>query len=296
LGHEGREELFATKITKNLRPRSSSRLSRAVAFLHSFVDGNMDIRLVDDTGKVQRFTADPADDVQPAWSPDGKRIVFASSRSGGFDLYVKNVDSALGREERLLDTKQIELVPDWAPDGLSIVYRRLVDQRNSSQYEIWTLPLTDGRKPIPLVQTTFDTRDARFSPDGKWIAYQSNESGRSQIYVRPSSGSERTYQVSVDGGTQARWRGDGREIYYVAPDDRMMAVSVELSGGKSVRVGAPATLFVSRIVDARGANPQYTVSRDGKRFLIHTAFNEPASTAAISVIVNWNPTSEHQGK
>jgi Tol biopolymer transport system component len=262
-----------------------------VIALHRFVNGNMDIWLVDDSGKVQRFTADPADDVQPAWSPDGKRIVFGSSRRGQFDLYVKDVGSVLGSEALLLDTKEFELVPDWAPDGQSIVYRRL-PSINAPNYEIWALPLTGDRKPFPILQTPFDTRDARFSPDGKWIMYQSNESGRREIYIRAFSGSERTYPISVNGGTQGRWSGDGREIYYIAPDDRLMTAPIQgLSDGKVPHIGTPSPLFVTRVFNARGANPQYTVSRDGKRFLIHTTSGESSTTPAITVIVNWNPKS-----
>jgi len=147
------------------------------------------------------------------------------------------------------------------------------------------------RKPIPVVRTDVDERDAQFSPDGKWIAYQSNESGHYEIYVQPFLRPGNRLQVSDTGGAQVRWRRDGRELFYIALDDRMMAVAVNLAppGGQAIDVGRPEALFATRVggaVQARNRQ-QYDVSEDGQRFLMNVTSQESVST--ITVILNWRP-------
>jgi Tol biopolymer transport system component len=254
--------------------------------LHRRVDGNIDVWLVEtETGRTRRFTSDPGDDVQPTWSPDGGRIAFASSRKG-WDLYVKSVDGALGTEERLLETKQDELVPDWSPDGHFLIYRR--HPPTGVKSDIWAVPLEGSRKPFPVVETEFDER-ARFSPDGKWIAYQSNESGRYEIYIRPfPNAQDKYFKASTTGGAQARWRGDGKELYYVSLDKHLMAVPIQMStNGQALTAGTPVSLFLTRMIgDATQPNPQYTVSLNGQRFLMHTV-DANTNASPITVILNW---------
>jgi serine/threonine protein kinase len=260
--------------------------------MHRRVNGNIDIWLVETaTGRTTRFTSDPGDDTQPTWSPDGRRIAFASSRKG-WDLYTKSVDGALGTEEPVFETKQDELIPDWSPDDRFLIFRAHPPAAVIS--DIWAVPLAGTRKPFPVVETEFDERNAKFSPDSKWIAYQSNESGRYEIYIRPfpNAREKSQFRVSTNGGAQPTWRRDGKELYYVALDDRLMAVPIQVApNAAAVAAGTPVALFASRIVGgAVQPNPQYTPSPEGKRFLIHTV-GEIVNSSPITVILNWKAIS-----
>jgi hypothetical protein len=144
------------------------------------------------------------------------------------------------------------------------------------------LPLTGERKPVPFLQTQFNEYIARLSPDGRWLAYQSNESSRYEIYVVPFSGPGGKRQVSSDGGTQPRWRRDGSEIFYLAPDTMLMAAAVN-GKGSSFEVGDVKPLFETR---ANVGNHRYDVTPDGQRFLVNRS-REGAASAPIRVVVNW---------
>jgi hypothetical protein len=260
--------------------------------MHRRVNGNVDIWLVETaTGRTTRFTSDPGDDVQPTWSPDGRRIAFASSRKG-WDLYTKSVDGALGTEEPVFETKQDELVPDWSPDDRFLIFRAHPPAAVIS--DIWAVPLAGKREPFPVVETEFDERNAKFSPDSKWIAFQSNESGRYEIYIRPFPNAQEKsqFKVSTNGGAQPTWRRDVKELYYVALDDRLMAVPIQVApNAAAVAAGTPVALFASRIVGgAVQPNLQYTPSPDGERFLIHTV-GEIVNSSPITVILNWKAIS-----
>jgi Tol biopolymer transport system component len=249
------------------------------------VNGNTDIWLLElARGVLSRFTFDPASEQRPLWSPDGARLVFNSDRKGVYDLYLKSA-TGTGTEELLLATPQPKTPLDWSRDGRFILYR-VNDPKTG--YDIWALPIEGDRKPIPLLHTNFDEREAQFSPDGKWIAYQSNESGRFEIYVQPFPGLGRKWQISTDGGAQVRWRGDGKELFYIGLDDRLMAFPIRLSSdGQSVESGTPVPLFVTHIGGALpGTNrQQYMVSPNGQRFLMQVLTTE-ADTSPITLILN----------
>ena len=255
------------------------------------VDGNNDIWLLDlGRGVLSRFTFHAAADLFPVWSPNGNRIVFDSDRTGTFDLYEKSVNGGAS-EQRLLATPKDKQAMDWSPDGHFLVYRSL-DPKTS--YDLWVLPLDGDRKPFPFVQTDFDERDGQFSPDGMWIAYQSNESGRFEIYVQSFPGGGK-WQISTNGGAQARWRRDGKELFYIALDARLMAVPVRLaSDRKVVDASSPTPLFDTRVGGALQGNlrQQYVVSADGQRFLMNTVTQDPSITSPITVILNWRPPSK----
>src|SRR5262249_12327485 len=145
-------------------------------------------------------------------------------------------------------------------------------------------------KPFPVVQTAYDERDAQFSLDGKWIAYQSNESGRFEIYVQPFPAAGTKTQISINGGTPVRWRTDGKELFYIALDERLMAVPIRItSDGKAIDARTPVPLFGTHVGGAvQGVyRPQYMVSPDGQRFLMSTITQEAVSP--ITVILNWSP-------
>jgi Tol biopolymer transport system component len=238
-------------------------------------------------GALSRFTSDSAPGTYPIWSPDGSRIVFGSLRTGIMDLYQKST-TTVGREELLLRTPVNKAATDWSADGRVIVFRS-PDTRTG--FDIWALPLEGDKKPFPVVQTPFEERDAQLSPDGHWIAYQSNESGRFEVYVQPFPGSGRREQASINGGAQVRWRRDGRELFYIALDGRLMAVPLRIASGQPLELGTPVPLFTTRVGGAvQFDRQQYVVSADGQRFLMNTVADD-SRTPPIIVITNWKPKS-----
>ncbi len=255
------------------------------------VNGNSDVWMLDlGRSLLSRTTFDMAAEFFVVWSPDGSRIVFTSNRKGVFDLYQKPATGA-GSEELLLATPQNKGPVDWSPDGRFVLYR---SPGLATGFDLWAVPIDGERKPFPVVQTNFEERDGQFSPDGKWIAYQSNESGRMEIVVQPFPGPGGKLQVSTNGGAQVRWRRDGKELFYVALDGRLMAVPIRFaSTGQSVEAGVPVPLFATRVGGAVQATfrQQYMVSADGQRFLMNTVTGE-GGVSPIGVVLNWKPPAK----
>src|SRR5262249_41320951 len=192
-------------------------------------------------GPMSRLTFDTAsDNSSPIWSPDGTRLVFASLRNQKWGLYVKLANGS-GGEERLLENDLLTAPMAWSPDGNSIVFR-FVDSK--TQGDQWLLPLNGDRKPTPLLQAPFNELRAQISPDGKWIAYDSNETGRPEIYVRPFPSGEGKRQVSANGGMAPRWRRDGKELFFMTPQSKMASVKINVAGS-SLNYDAAMELFDS---------------------------------------------------
>jgi dipeptidyl aminopeptidase/acylaminoacyl peptidase len=252
------------------------------------VGRNQDVWMIDlGRGLLSRLTFDAATEAACIWSPDGSRIVFTSDRSGVFDLYEK-ASTGAGREDLLLATPLNKAPTDWSRDGRFLLYR---SPAPATGFDIWALPLFGDRKPFPVVQTRFDERDAQFSPDGKWIAYQSNESGRFEIYVQAFPGPGAKLQASTAGGAQVRWRRDGKELFYIGLDQRLMALPIRVDAkNQSIEPGAPVPLFVTHIggaVQQTAPLQQYDVSADGQQFLLNTITEQNAPP--ITMLVNWKP-------
>jgi eukaryotic-like serine/threonine-protein kinase len=263
------------------------------------VQGNSDVWLTDVAREVAtKFTFDPATEVSPVWSPEGSRVVFRSLRNGPSDLFVKPANGATD-EQPLLVTPQNKTPLDWSRDGRFLLYANLDPK---TQSDLWVLPLApstgaaDARKPFPVVQTAFDETQGQFSPDGHWLVYTSNESGREEIYVRPFPESGGKWQVSTAGGSQPRWRVDGKELFYVAADARLMAVPIRVTpDGRAVDAGTPVALFRTRL--ATGANitlsgwqsrALYAVARDG-RFLMNVNVDAGAADVSpLTIVLNWD--------
>jgi Tol biopolymer transport system component len=256
--------------------------------INRLVNGNMDLWLLDVVrGVSSRLTFDPAEEAIAVWSRDGSRVVFNSNRMGVYDLYVKSVDDPKP-EELLLKTNQNKAPVDWSRDGRYVLYR---SPGKTTGFDLWALPMDGDRKPFPVVQTNFEERDGQFSPDGKWIAYQSNESGRVEIYVQPFPTGRRE-PISNGGGAQARWRPDGKELFYIALDGRLMAVPIRLdTAGRAFEAGLPVPLFATHMGGAiQGATAQqYAVSPDGQRFLMSTIAE--TRTPPITVVLNGKPSA-----
>jgi serine/threonine protein kinase/Tol biopolymer transport system component len=253
--------------------------------LNRSVQNNTDVWLRDLVrGGMTRFTLDPAIDGSPLWSPDGKRIAFLSSRKGPYNLYLRP-SSGIGPEELLLETPNNKFPQDWSKDGQFLLYSE-ADPKTGR--DLWALPMTgNDRKPIVVVKTAFDELNGQFSPDGRWIAYETNESGRFEIVVQPFPVPSGKYPVSTGGGVQPRWRADSKELYFIAPDGKLMATSVT-STGATFAAGTPMALFLVAVAPGAGTNKQqYAVSRDG-RFLINQPV-EASSTTPITLILNWKP-------
>ena len=255
------------------------------------VQGNADVWQMDvSRGVPSRFTVDEASGSSPVWSADGSRIVFRSTRNGVYDLFVKPA-SAAANEQPLLVNSHNKNPLDWSADGRFLLYA-VQDPKTGS--DLWALPLTGDRKPVPVVQTSFDEIEGQFSPDGRWLAYASNESGRYEIYIQsfPESGGKS--RISTAGGVQPRWGRQGRELLYVAPDTRLMAVPIRLApDARTVDAGAPLALFPTRLASGGNAiaagfaaRAQYAVARDG-RLLMNVAVDD-ALTSPITIVQHWD--------
>jgi Tol biopolymer transport system component len=238
-------------------------------------------------GLRTRFTFDASDEIHTVWSADGSQVAFNSRRSGRLGLLLKPASGA-GADTTLLESDRDNLYPvSLSGDGRFLSYFT-GNAVSPTGNDIWVLPLTGDRKPIPFMQTQFNERYGRFSPDGRWIAYSSTESGRDEVYVAPFPGPAGKWQVSSNGGAWPRWRGDGRELFYQDAEGRLVAASVEGSGAAFV-VGAVQPLFSQRMRTAAWAGStsyNYDVTADGQRFLINTA-DESQVDASITLLLNW---------
>jgi len=256
-------------------------------------------------GLLTRFTSQQ--DSIPLWSPDGARLVFQSTRDGVRNLYQRELTGSV--DELLLATPGSKGANDWSPDGRLLLYRD-VDPRTG--FDLWVLPLehegaagsaasldgesgrrgalrpVEGASSVPIAHTSASETNGQFSPDGQWIAYESDESGRFEIYVQPFGRQGTRQRVSLDGGTQARWRSDGTELYFIAPGGLLNAIPLRLSRDEGPSdFGAPVPLFRVRVDAGDPAYPQYIVSRDGERFLVNTIVD--AGPGVISAIFHWTP-------
>ncbi len=256
-----------------------------------------------DGAHMSRLTFGAHSDFYPVWSPDGTQIVFSSNPSGPFDLYQTLVNGAIGDAQPLLSSNQVKIPGEptsWSPDGRYLLYTSSTPQTGA---DLWVVPMVGAHTPSVFLKTPFNELNGVFSPDSRWVAYESNESGRYEIYVRPfhppgakdsgAASGAMQWQVSTAGGIDPTWQRDGREIDYIDPSGAMMAAPITASE-TTFAAGTPVKLFQTHISGGGeniGQGRQYDLAPDG-RFLIDTVSESAA--APITLIQNWNPEATPQ--
>jgi serine/threonine protein kinase len=283
LDREGREigQLGQPSVVKGLR--ISPEGGRVAVDIADRRTGTSDIWLFElSRGVSTRLHFDSVDEILPAWSPDGSKLLFRSDRQGAPDIYEMAI-GVPGSEKPLLKEPGLQQPEDVSRDGRFLVY---LNELQTTVWGIWLLPLQGERKPSPWLRTRFNEASPRFSPDGRWIAYESDESGVPEIYMALTQGGGEKRRISPAGGKRPRWRRDGKELYYIAPGGFVMGLPVAL--GQPREVGAPVPLF-------RGEPDieNYDVAPDGSRFLVSTPA-EKVRESPIRVIVNWTALVERE--
>ena len=254
--------------------------------VHLDDDSGGDVWVLDlQRGTRPRLTFDASQhNSSPIWSPDGSRIAFASLRSGMWGLYEKP-SSGTGREDLLFESRTVKAPSSYAPDGRSLLFE-IVDP--TTRADLWWLPLNGDRKPLPYLQSRFTERRGQISQDGRWVAYVSDESGRGEVYVQGVSNAAAKWQVSTDGAGPARWRQDGKELFYTS-GNRMLSVDVE-PAGDGLRFGTPRVLFQYPFRNPRtDATPYhlYAVSADGQRFFMQAPVASESASVPLTIVLNW---------
>lgn len=234
-------------------------------------------------GAATRLSSAGALNVSPTWSPDGKKIVFASNRGGHWNLFVR--DSAGAGPEELLSSSSSDQNPsDWSPDGRWIAFNNSSPNPND-KYQVWMFEVATMRSSS-FLQSGYNERDAAFSPDGQYLAYVSDESGRQEVYVRPFRPVRERWRVSSDGGAQPIWRKDGKELFYLSADNRLMAAAV--TSAPNMQFGVPSPLFEAPLHTSATDSDLYAATSDGERFLIVTV--RKGTPFPLDVVLNWPET------
>jgi len=262
-------------------PRISPDGKRAVVSKPGPEGGNADLWILQPGGKATQFTDTPAHEGAPVWSPDGSRIAYVSNPDGNYDLYTKTLSG--GKAEPLFKSPYAKYPSDWSREGKYLLMTTLNPGTHS---DIWCLALNEHRA-APVLDTVYNEVSATFSPDGKWLAYQSDETMRNEVYVQPfeglTDGTKRRWRISNGGGALARWRADGRELFYITISGRLMVVAIHPQDGEFV-FDEPKVLFQTRPIP--GEWNLYDVSPDGQTFLLNVPL-EWSTASPLIVDTGW---------
>jgi Tol biopolymer transport system component len=236
-------------------------------------------------GTKTRLTAMPGINAAPVWQPDGRFILFGSTTKGQHQHIYRIRSDGIGTAETVFESDDADKSP-WSVcrDGRYLAYMAIT---KGSQPSIWALPLAGDGKPFALVRSQFLNTKPAFSPDCKWIAYMSNETGQIETYITHFPDAARRYRVSTQGGGEPRWRGDGKELFYFSfPQNSIMAVNVD-ENAEEISLGTPRTLFRITNQTVARTSRAFAVTPDGRRFLI-TELNSPSGTVPLTLVTNWD--------
>jgi Tol biopolymer transport system component len=230
-------------------------------------------------GVRTRFTFHPAQTTGAAWSPDDSRIALLSNYSGRFTVYIK-ASNGSGEETRIAELPSLGNVTDWSPDGKLLLTDWVAPETGR---DVWVVPVGTSEKPYPLIKTPAREAQARFAPDGRWIVYVSNESGQDEVYVTPFPNVGAKWQVSNGGGTLPRWSRDGKELFFLRPDNTVMSAPVN-DASATFSAGSPKALL--KLNMPPGTPGSFAAAPDNRRILA-TASLGGETTVPLSVIANW---------
>jgi eukaryotic-like serine/threonine-protein kinase len=279
---EGRPAGTVAEQDRYYYPALSPDENRLAVSLFNGTEGTANIWILDlKRGTKSRLTFGGGMQLQSLWSRDGKTLYYVADTKGARHIYARAADGS-GSEQTILETPgAVEVLPSLSPDGHYLVCARLLLSGGSRS--IWGVPLFGDRKPFLIVQTSFDSRNPAVSPAGKWMAYESNESGWAQIYLTAFPGGGAKWQVSTKGGVDPRWRGDGKELFFLDPSDNLVAVDVDTSSGVP-RLGVPHVLM--QAIGVQRQVGSYVVTSDGKKFLINSATTKQGGEP-LTLVTNW---------
>jgi Tol biopolymer transport system component len=278
LGSAGEPDLYGS-------PRLSPDGKRLAVDIFDARRSRAEVWIVDlSSGARTKLASGDSNNSNPIWSPDGDRVAFASDRKAKgvhSDVWVKSING--GTEELLLESSDARTPEDWSRNGRFLSFN-VIPVSGRRNLQIWFADLASGRKSTAFQISALYQNNSRISPDGRWLAFNSDESGRTEVYVVPFPSGTGKWQVSVAGGGLPRWRGDGRELYYLAVDNKIMAAPVQVDS--SFRAGSPAPLFA---IHPNLGSDVFDVASDGKRFLVNSL---PAdlSSPPLTLIANWPAT------
>ena len=291
MDREGRRVSTATKPAI-ITSETLSRDDKGIVLSIQGAAGTSDLWLQDlSRNVISRFTFEPRMSSVPTWSPDSSHIAYSFRPNTGPAFTIAQKAVIGNGQQEVLSQARINAYPwDWSPDGKFILYS---DTGEKTNYDLWLLPLAGDHKPVPLLQTQFDETHGQFSPDGRWLAYTSDESGKPEVYVQPIPTSGGKWQISASGGDLPRWRKDGKELYYIAADGKLTAVPVKTgASSNNFETGPGQSLFPVQPLGGTAlgiiARYPYQPSADGQRFLANVpAGGEGAGEAPITVALNW---------
>ena len=282
---EGRVTATLAEGVDALNPALSPDGRRLALRFRDAATATRDVWVIDVARKIaSRLTFEPTNENYPVWSPDGSQILYFQDARSNAGLQLQAASGA-GRGERILPSSGGEyVVDDWSRDGGHVFYETTSEK---TRQDVWVLPMTGDRKPFPYLTGPFDETQARISPNGRWLAYMSDESGRSEVYVQSFPDARGKWQVSNNGGQDPVWRGDGTELFYLSTDQQLMTMPVDPKAA-SFEVVIPKVVFPIRVLVPVGARNHYGVSSDGQRFYV-VAPLAGRSVGTTNVVVHWTP-------